>query len=368
MVIAAALMSSPEVDPDLEPPASGPLESDWARLASGEWLKGELDGLSKKVVSFESAQMGHAEWFIDDVTHLYLCRTAVFVFVDKTRLVGRGQMTPDEVVVTFPGGVGRRPRDRLLQIISGEDDEWSRWQIRAGVGADISDGNAQQLAIHSDIVFVRKGDITRLEIQYVGSYGRAAIGIPDPQTGAIVGTRDETTVNNHRGNYEFEIYFSPQLYLNVVDGYFSFDELQGIALRAQPGTTIGWRPVDDARVTLDFSLGGGFQYTTFIGGSQDEIYTGGVLSTIDVEWDPPGPVGLAASTRLFGDLGLSRDANQSTIYNRFDLTTDITGIFSLVFTFLHQFVASPVGINPITGLTAFSNDFQYVVGARLSVH
>ena len=349
--------ASPLAEVGAQPPgAEWPVDRDWVRFVSGEWLNEECLGLRRNMLTFNSDQTGEAEWDFDDVTDLLISQTAVFVFTDRTSAQGRGRVTPDRVLVETLEGVVSRPRSELLRIVMGDDREIHRWELRLKAGTDISAGNSRQVAFNGEVRTIRRGDFTRLELQYVGSVGYAQV--------LVQGTDEldwQTTVNNHRGNGAYEWYFSPRFFWRALGGYVAYDELQGILVKTQPGTLIGWQPVDGDRLTLDVGLGAGYQHTTFIE-DIDSINTGGVVGTVDADWSPPGPVDIEASVSAFADLAWDNPANQSTLYNRLDFDIDITSIFDLSLTFIHAFVADPQGINPTTGRPVQSNDFQFILG------
>jgi len=213
--------------------------------------------------------------------------------------------------------------------------------------------------------------MTRIELEYTSALGFARTVVPDDDPGAAEGaTRESTqiTANNHRGRAAFELYFSPVLYWRIIGGYVSFDELQGIALRAQPGTLLGWEVLDGSVFSLELGIGGGYQHTSFIDDAVPSINTGGPVATVHFEWDPKGVLETTASSSAFGDLGLDNGDNQSTIYNRLDFDVDLGSIFDLSFGFIHEFVAEPQGTNPNTGGPVQQNDFQFIVGLSVSIH
>jgi len=203
---------------------------------------------------------------------------------------------------------------------------------------------------------IRRGDFTRLELQYVGSVGYA-------QT-LVAGSQDlgwQATVNNHRASGSYEWYFSPRVYWRLIDASASYDELQGILIKTQPGSLLGWQPIDDDNFELSLGAGAGYQHTTFIE-DVPSINTGGVVGTVDAAWSPPGIIDIEASVSAFADLAVDNPANQSTMYNRLDIDVEITQVFDLSFTYIYEFVADPQGINPTTGEPVQSNDFQFIVG------
>ena len=358
LVGATATSTSTAPDASGARPPSGPwpVEIDWVRFASGEWLNDECIGMRRNTLTFDSDQVGQREWDFDDVTDLVLARPAIFIFTDRTKLKGFGRVTPERVIVRTPTGVAIRPREKLLQIVMGEDRESDRWQLRLSLGANVSAGNSEQLGSNGDVRTIRRGDGTRLELQYVGAFARA-----------VVQEQAETTVSNHRGNYAYEWYYTAQLFWGIVGGHVMYDELQGIAIKAQPGSLLGWQALDGDIWALSLGVGAGYQHTSFIK-DVPSINTGGVVATVDLGWTPPGAFETALSSSVFADLGIENENNQSTLYNRLDLLVDITSIFDFNVTFIHRFLADPQGLNPSTGEAPVSNDFQLSVGIGATIN
>ncbi len=332
-------------------------ESDWIRFDSGEWLMDEAKGLRKNVVSFDSDKVGVKDWDFDDVTDLVISQNAIYVFTDKTEAIGIGEIHGDTVtVVTKSGETITRSREELLSIVVGEDRELNRWALRLGLGLDISQGNSEQVAINATARLVRKGNATRLKLEYLGNFGAALT-----RTSTTAEPDTQVNVNNHQGNYAFDWYFTPRFFWTVVGGFVRHDELAGIAFKAQPGSLINWQVVDNDKVTFDVGAGAGYQRTSFIDDST-AINTGGVVGSVRLFWEPNGDIDLLASTGLFADLAVNNEFNQTTVKNRFELVVDITDIFDVNFTFIHGFVAEPRGTNPVTLDTPAQNDFQYIAG------
>lgn len=363
IAIAAAGVDSgaPPAPPEAHvPPAAEPVEVDWIRFASGEWLNDSCQGMTTNELTFDSDQVGEIAWDFDDVTDLVLAQPAVFVFQDKTVLSGMGRITPNRVLVRTEDGIEERPRSGLLQIVMGEQREVDRWSFDVKLGADISAGNSRLAALSGEVELSRVANFSRFEASYLGSLGVSQVVTENNE-------RDwQTTVNNHRGRGFFEWYFTRRFFWRVVAASLSYDELQGIALKFQPGTLAGWQPVDSDRWIVNLAVGGGYLYTNFINDAND-INTGGVVGTTEIEWSPIRGPEVEASTAFFADMAVDRPDNQTSVFNRLDFSFDLTRILDMELTFLHEFVAVPRGTNPTTGLPVQSNDFQLIVGLEASI-
>lgn len=367
-VLALALVTvDSNHDPVRAPPSAAlPLKVDWLRLESGEWLNGEFLWLGAGDVAFDSDKTGEAVWSMNEVTDIYIVRPALLVFEGGETRSGVAVIDSTKVQVDDGDESVARPRTSLLRILGGFDEQdEGAWAFGLTLGLDVVRGNSEQSALAVDTQVTRESAMTRGRIGYRGRLGSSLQQVgettgPDGQT--IPVTEDRRNTNRHEGHLSADWLFSQRFFWRVVDGSALYDEFRDIALRVQPASFLGYQIFDRPDLELDVSLGGGYQYTSFIS-AVDDISTGGPFVASRLSWDLTSNVDIEADVELFADLGLGNsENNQSSVNLAGSLDLDITAATDLSLGFTYEYVAEPQGINPLTQQRASSTDFALLVG------
>ncbi len=186
-----------EEDTEAELPAEFTIKfgdtSDWLRLTSGEWLKGELHWMREKDIEFNSDKLDLLTFSWSKVSQLHSPRINTYVFEGRIDVAGRAVVTKEKVVIETADGVLTYPRDQLLAILEGARRERNWWSTKLGVGLSANAGNTNQgqLNIHWDLV--REDPRTRSAISYDGTFGYS---------------NREQNVNRHLGEAGVTVYYS----------------------------------------------------------------------------------------------------------------------------------------------------------------
>lgn len=199
LMVAAAAPAS-----ELEEPCTG--ESDWMRLTSGEWLKGDLKRMRRRKIEFKSKEMKSLKFDWNKVDRL--CTGGVARFINDAHVVfeGKGRVEADYLIVETERGAVRLPRDDLLAILPGRDREIRKWGFTLGAGVDANVGNTNQTAINANMSIRREDRLTRGETAYNGTFGTA--------DGSL-------NVNRHRLDNNLDWFFSRYLYWSLLDNPWS---------------------------------------------------------------------------------------------------------------------------------------------------
>ena len=122
---------------DWQPPETSS-EFDWVQLDTGEWLKGNLESLRDRKVTFDSDELGSVELDFSDIVRFQLPRGHSYRL--KSRVVHRGaaEMRNGVVRVRTPTGIAEFHRDEILGVVQGTGRELDRWSIWGPLDIDIS--------------------------------------------------------------------------------------------------------------------------------------------------------------------------------------------------------------------------------------
>jgi len=349
------------------PTASEALKMDWVRFVSGEWHNGEFEGMRNRQLEFDADQTGLDTHDMSDVTDLYLPIPSEFVFEDRRRVLGTGHVGPERVVVEeSTGRVSEFLRSDLVRIVRSDGREISRWSFESTIGVDVRQGNSGQATISGDAMLLRRGSVTRFQIEYRGNVGAARQQIAPGDETNPPETDIRLTINRHRGASRFDRYFTSRLFWRIVDVYALYDEFQDTEIETLPTTSLGWTAIDAGKLTLDLSAGAAYKHTSFISDTPS-VNTGGPGLGAEFNYDISSDVEFQLRELAFVDIGYENPRNQSQATTTLELDIDITSIFELELKFIHDIVAEPLGTNPITGERVQSNDFQYVVGLGIDL-
>ncbi len=343
------------------PPQAGPITVDWIRFESGEWHNGECRRMDVDEIEFDADQSGLDVWDWDDVTDLYLPGVSEYVFVKDETLKGTGRLDRDTVIVQTAAGEQRRPRSELLRIVVGVKRELSRWSFDLGLQLDANAGNTRNANMTATMDLGRRGRTTRFRLGYRGAMGSAVT--------ADTGGEFAVNIFNHKGLSSFDWYFTKRFFWRTYDVYVRHDRFQDVAVEVRPSTGIGYALIEAKKVTVDTSVGGAFQNTTFISDS-GAINTAGILATAVIEWDITPDVELRFDERVFGDLRIESGTdyrNQTELRSQLDFEFEITSVLDFILTAIHRFRLEPAGISPITGQTPKQNDLTMGVGIQVSL-
>ena len=85
--------------PDWAPPEPSSDKWDWIKMASGEWLKGELDRVRDDVVYFESDKLDDLEIDLEDISLMRLGRLQAYRFDGRRIVRGTAELRGDVIRV-----------------------------------------------------------------------------------------------------------------------------------------------------------------------------------------------------------------------------------------------------------------------------
>ena len=253
LVLVCSSAQTEEIWPPLPAADSG---WDWARLDTGEIIKGEVIVVQQEVMSFDSDNFDELDIDWEDVIELRLARPRVFRFKGDRIYAGMGELRDGTITVVTPQhGPLEFPADELLSIVYTSEEERRNWRIQVGANLAARSGNTDQADLTASAKVERRTSFTRSTTRYNGTFSE---------------TEGDRTANNHRMSTQFDVLLTDRLFLRVP--YFEFfqDEFQNIDGRYTPGLGIGYEPIETALVEWRLTVGPAAQITRFDDGEQDE--------------------------------------------------------------------------------------------------
>jgi putative salt-induced outer membrane protein YdiY len=237
--------SPPALPQAFSPPAPNPKDSDWLRLKSGEWLKGDIILLRDEVLEFDSDKLDKLELDWDDVAELRSPRLNTCLF--EGRRIATGTLLIREGIVVVGGETEQRfKRQDLQSIIPGKPTELNFWSGKVSIGLTARSGNTNQTEFSAFASARRETPLTRLDLDYRGNIGQ------------LEGVEN---VNNHTLNGRFDVFLTRRLSLIPMWVNVFRDPFQNIGVRVTPAVGVGYRLFKHGDFKWDVALGPAMQYT-----------------------------------------------------------------------------------------------------------
>ncbi|MBW2422663.1 MAG: DUF481 domain-containing protein, partial [Deltaproteobacteria bacterium] len=192
-----------------EPTAGG---WDWARLDTGEWLKGEMIVMQNDVMIFDSDNFDELRIDWEDVYDLRLAIPRVFRRVGRRVYRGMGEIRDRTVrILTTEGELVEFPQHEIVSIVYTRESELRNWRVRVGVSLAAREGNTEQRDLSSNAEIRRDSSFTRSQTKYTGTFSEVD---------------GDKTINNHRASTLFDWLLTRRFFIRVPSFEFFSDEFQ----------------------------------------------------------------------------------------------------------------------------------------------
>jgi hypothetical protein len=329
----------PAADPQAE--SSG---SDWIRLASDEWLRGEIELLRDESLEFESEELDTVSLDWGDILQL---RSAQVLEVRATgNQVGRGRVTLANDVVTVDGATPAEfDRGDVISVTTGAEKERDRWSGTVSLGATVQTGNTDQVDGNAVVRARRRTVENRVRLDYLGNFNS---------------TDDVETANNHRATGTWDRFLTDRFFLRPVSAEYFRDPFQNIAHRFTLGTGAGYQIIDTSRTQWQVFAGPAYQWTWF-----DEVEPG----EDDTEHAWAFKLGTELDYEVSSDIDLvytydatftSEAAGRYIHHMLGGLSIDLIGLLDLDFSIVWDRIEKPQP--DATGNVPQKDDFRYIIG------
>ena len=241
-----------------------PEKFDWIQLTTDEWLKGELIAMYKDSLEFDSARFDDVTFDFGDVRQIRSAKPLEIGLLGGEVATGRLIIDGEKVLVI--GDQTREfERSQVRSIASGEPTERSNWSGKVGAGANLRQGNSDQIETNLTVNVKRRTVRNRVELDYLGNYNV---------------TEDVTVVDNSRASVGWDWFLGDRFFLSPVLAEYFRDPFGNIAHRETLGAGAGYQLIDNSKVDWQMTAGVAYQSTTFddvAEGESDSAHTPTIL-------------------------------------------------------------------------------------------
>lgn len=247
MIGAEVLEATQEESASWQPPPPMPDDYDWVQLTSGEWLKGEIIAMYSEKLDFDSDKLKLLSLKWEDIRELRSAGTMQVGFGGNALAVGK--ILIDQETVRVMGAEDLQfPRSTIVTLTAGEPKEINYWSLKASLGANIRQGNTEQIETTGSVNLVRRTPLNRIHLDYLATFNE---------------TDGLTVSDNQRASISWTRYVSKRYFWTPIYGEWFRDPFQNIAGRSTVGVGAGYEIIDSAKVDWEVSAGPAYQSTQF---------------------------------------------------------------------------------------------------------
>ena len=233
---------------------------DWIQLTSNEWLKGEIKGMYKDSLEFDSDKLDLLDIDWADVKILRTHKANNVNIEGNGATSGIMEVTGDSVEIINDYENKTYHRSDIISFAPGGKKERDLWAIKATLSIDLKQGNTDQIDYTAKVNIKRRGSTSRFLLDYIGNISKTNGG-----DGSLV-----ETINNHRLNASYDYYKTRYFFYTPVFFEYFRDPFTNIDSRITLGTGLGYTMIDDGRTELSFSGGPAYVKTEFVSVAVDQ--------------------------------------------------------------------------------------------------
>jgi putative salt-induced outer membrane protein YdiY len=318
---------------------------DWIQLNSGEWLKGEIKGMFKDSLEFDSDELDLLSLDWSDVKYAETHIPGSAYIEGHGKVYGYFEINKKKIIVTNGGEPKEYDRSKLVSFITGGEEESDYWSAKFSLGLIVRSGNTDQVDYNAKLSLKRQTSFSRLNVDYVGN---------------ISNTQDVETINNHRITANADRFKTRYFFWRPLFGEYYKDKFSNIDARITVGAGLGYTIIDSSRIEWQVSGGPGYQETRFISVQPGENIKKStpalVLGTIfDFE--------VTKTIDFIFDYNMTWVDSASGGYTHHMVTTfesEITGSLDFDVSFIWDHISKPTA--SADGTIPFSDDYRMTVG------
>ena len=318
---------------------------DWIQLVSGEWLKGEVKGMYKEKLEFDSDKLDLLTLDWEDVKYVETHIPGRALIEGHGRVIGFLEITKTTVIVTNGDDVQEFDRSQLVSFITGGEEESDFWSAKLTLGLIVRSGNSDQIDYSAKASIKRQTSFSRFLADYIGN---------------ISSTSDVETTNNHRITATTDRFKTRRFFWRPLFGEYFSDKFSNIDSRVTVGTGLGYTIIDSKKTDWDMAGGPGYQATRFVSVQPGENIK---------ETTPALVVGTDYETELNDKLDFIYSYTTTWVnkasggYTHHMVTTfesEITGSFDFDISIIWDHISNPTAGDD--GVVPFPDDYRLTVG------
>ena len=225
------------------------IDFDWVQLVSGEWLKGEIKGLYKDSLEFDSDKLDLLTLDWEDVRYVETHIPGSAYIEGHGTVYGYFEINETKIIVTNGNEPAEFDRSRLVSFITGGEEESDYWSAKITLGLIVRSGNTDQVDYNAKANIRRQTSFSRFVADYIGNISNA---------------QDLQTTNNHRISATHDLFKSRRFFLRPIFGEYYRDPFSNIDSRVTLGTGLGYTIIDTSRTNWNVAGGPAYQATRFV--------------------------------------------------------------------------------------------------------
>ncbi|MGB0937464.1 MAG: DUF481 domain-containing protein [Colwellia sp.] len=241
---------------------------DWIRLASNEWLKGNIISVYDNELEFDSEEFNIQTFDMDDVKELRSRYNQSIRLRDGTVVEGF-VILKDGVLKIISGGEELTyPVSELFNLTSSSENRLSLWDGDISLGFNFLKGNVGQSDVTLSTTIQRRTVDSRLKFDYVFNYSE----LEEENAPNVI------NANTSRFNSSYDWLYSNKIFFRLVDLEIFKDEIQNIESRNTLGLSLGYHIIDNPIALWDVTVGPSYQETTYTESLENDSEKSPVLS------------------------------------------------------------------------------------------
>jgi len=321
------------------------IDFDWVQLVSGEWLKGEIKGLYKDSLEFDSDKLDLLTLDWKDVKYVETHIPGSAYIEGHGTVYGYFEINQNNIIVTNGDDVKAYKRSQLVSFITGGEEELDYWSAKITFGLNVRSGNTDQTDYNAKVNLKRQTSFSRFSLDYVGN---------------ISNTQDVETINNHRISATADRFLTRQYFWRPIFGEYYRDPFLNIDSKVTVGTGAGYTVIDTSRTNWDITGGPGYQATRFVSvqeGDNIEETTPALVVTTNYD------IEINKKLDFIYDYNITWVDSASGGYTHNMVTTfesEITGSFDFDVSFTWGHISKPTTADD--GTIPESDDYRITVG------
>jgi hypothetical protein len=285
---------------------------DWIQLTSNEWLKGEIKGMYKDSLEFDSDKLDLLDIDWKDVKILRSYRVNNINIESIGATSGVLEVTDNSVKIINDYEDAMYDRSQLISFAPGGKNELDLWSVKATLSLDLRQGNTVE------------------------------------------------TVNNHRFNASFDYYKTRYFFYTPVFLELFRDPFTNIDMKITVGAGLGYTIIDDGKTELIIGGGPAYVKTDFIsvgaGENESESTLAAVLKT-DYDTELTNTLDFIAKYNI--QVG-NHASGGYTHHIILTLESEITGSLDIDTSFIWDRTSNPTEASD--GTKPFPDDFRITLG------
>ncbi|KGJ88547.1 DUF481 domain-containing protein [Colwellia psychrerythraea] len=324
---------------------------DWIKLASDEWLKGDIISMYDEKLEFDSDELDMQTIDLEDIAELRSKEWQSIRMFDGTIDEGYLVIKDGKLSLVKNGVTTHYEFSNLLSIASSGKNERDLWDGYVNLGINLREGNTVQFDYTFSAGIQRRSSSSRFKTDYTADYSR----YEDNKT-------EETTVtaDSERLTSSYDWFFNPKIYFRAADFEYMADDFLNLDYRIHYGIALGYHIVDTSRTSWDVNLGPSYQKSKFLDVKEDESDSEdsfGLTLGTDFTFEISSDIDYEASYNV----QVIDEASGGNIHHfQTGLEIDLTNDFDLDLTFYADRTENPK--EDSEGQVPEKNDFRLVVG------